>query len=702
MRRMLIGTTSVVLVLTAMLASGGTGVARRANPSGVAIRGVVAAADADAGTVTIDRKGAPDLMVHRGLDSKIKKNGVPATLANVVAGDRVAGAFRLVQGEKVIKVLKARTPQARRVSGQLTGANLARGTIAIRIRNGQTITVGVPDSALVRVGRLSGSLANLHVGWHVRALVSRTGATGAGTEIGDEVANLDQQVEAEQARGAVVSVDPVAGTMTIETEGSELTVAVDDHTIIYREDYPAALDDFEAGDRVKVKYVVDGETNVAITIDGDGAEDHSYDELHGRIEAVGEASIDVATEHEGTVTLLIDEGTTIFRNEEEASLADLQSGDKVEALFHESSDGLTADRVRAEAEHGDDDDHDRHVDGIISKVGADSVTIAPKHGEHDGNAVRAAVTLLVTDETEIYRDGEETTLADLQVGDRAGARFHREGESFIAEKIKAKSTEEDDEEPKGFQVQGKITAAGDGSVTIAFKHEHRRWHDGATANSDRVMGALTLQVTDETEIYRGSEEATLADLAVGDRAAAKFRREGDVLIADRIKAKSAEEPEEWLEVDGEIAELGDGSVTIATGEGDEVVLIVTDGTRIMRDDIEATFADLQMGDGVHAVYRVANEHAFAAKIRAHSPEPEDPVEDVSSVEGVIALIDGDWLKIETPDAEFTWVKVVDETVIDRNDEPAVFADLQAGDEVWVEYHGSGDAATANLVEAYGA
>ena len=232
MRRMLIGTTSVVLVLTAMLASGGTGVARRANPSGVAIRGVVAAADADAGTVTIDRKGAPDLMVHRGLDSKIKKNGVPATLANVVAGDRVAGAFRLVQGEKVIKVLKARTPQARRVSGQLTGANLARGTIAIRIRNGQTITVGVPDSALVRVGRLSGSLANLHVGWHVRALVSRTGATGAGTEIGDEVANLDQQVEAEQARGAVVSVDPVAGRMTIETEGSELTVGLDEHTII--------------------------------------------------------------------------------------------------------------------------------------------------------------------------------------------------------------------------------------------------------------------------------------------------------------------------------------------------------------------------------------------------------------------------------------------------------------------------------------
>lgn len=105
------------------------------------------------------------------------------------------------------------------------------------------------------------------------------------------------------------------------------------------------------------------------------------------------------------VTVNVVEKTKIHKNNVEGAAIDaLALGDKAKAKYN--ADTLDAKRIHAKSPR---------VHGVITAVGANSVTI------ENGQGVE--VTVLVTANTKIKRNGAPATLADLVVGDQAKAKY---------------------------------------------------------------------------------------------------------------------------------------------------------------------------------------------------------------------------------------------------------------------------------------
>lgn len=132
--------------------------------------------------------------------------------------------------------------------------------------------------------------------------------------------------------------------------------------------------------------------------------------------------------------------------------------------------------------------------------------------------------------------------------------------------------------------------------------------------NDRKQGSVTVTVNDATELrLDNNKNATLAMLAVGDRADARY--DTTTMVASRIKAKTAKIE---AKVEGVITaiDLDAGSVTIQPSAGDPVTVTVTATTKIEYNEADATLADFQIGDAAQAKYNPTN--FVASKIEGMS------------------------------------------------------------------------------------
>jgi len=150
---------------------------------------------------------------------------------------------------------------------------------------------------------------------------------------------------------------------------------------------------------------------------GGGSEDHGGHgggngheaKAKGFIAAVdvNAGTITVSDRKNGLVTVGVDSSTEIRKNgNKNATISDLTIGDRVDARYDPTT--LIANRVRVKS---------AKVEGVLTAVdlGNSTVTITPSGG--------SPITLFVTADTKIERNEEHVTLADLQVGDLAEARF---------------------------------------------------------------------------------------------------------------------------------------------------------------------------------------------------------------------------------------------------------------------------------------
>ncbi len=217
---------------------------------------------------------------------------------------------------------------------------------------------------------------------------------------------------------------------------------------------------------------------------------------------------------------------------------------------------------------------------------AATLTITPKNGGPD-------ITLSVDASTLIRRGGMPATLADLQVGDRVKARY--DPATMLASRIDAKSA-------KQTNLKGVIAAVDPAAGTLSITPKQ----GGA---------AITLSVDATTWIKRDGLPATLADPQVGDRVKAKYNPY--TMLASKIDAKSAI-PFALPEIEGRLTAVGAASVTIAPEKGGaEVTLNVDASTRIEREHMPATLADLQVGDKVEARYDPATMTAVKIEVEGH-------------------------------------------------------------------------------------
>lgn len=383
------------------------------------------------------------------------------------------------------------------------------------------------------------------------------------------------QAEAAKSKlkGTLYAVDTTAKTLTIKDKSNALIILnITPDTKIKRNGSIATLADLVLGDK--------------ITADDDGlftphkikAKGKQVIILQGSVQNIQNGKIQISNH-----VVTPDRRTLITRNGKPASLASITLLDNAVAHLRNGSDD--AEDIQSEGpEQGE-------VEGTISAVdlAASTVSITPDDGSAD-------VTVNVTADTEIEVDGEDGTIDDLQVGQRAEAKF--DPATFDAFRIEV------EDEVEEAEIEGVITNVDLVAATVTIQ--------------DASGVSVTVIATASTEITRDDEPAFLSDLQIGDCATAKY--DATTFEAFEIEAESECQ---GGEVEGTITDvnLADSTITLLDESGNSVTLLVTADTVIEREDEPAELSDLQVGDEAEAEFNTVT--MIATSIKAETDGDDD-------------------------------------------------------------------------------
>ncbi|HSE43653.1 MAG TPA: DUF5666 domain-containing protein [Acidobacteriota bacterium] len=126
---------------------------------------------------------------------------------------------------------------------------------------------------------------------------------------------------------------------------------------------------------------------------------------------------------------------------------------------------------------------------------------------------------------------------------------------------------------------------------------------GSVTISDKKLGLVTVFVDTSTTVEKNSQQATLADLQIGDRADARYN--ATTFIANKLKVKSPE-------VKGTITaiDLATNTITVTPDCGTPLTLNITVTTDIDRNSVDANLVDLQIGDFAEVRFDPSTNNAF--------------------------------------------------------------------------------------------
>jgi hypothetical protein len=178
---------------------------------------------------------------------------------------------------------------------------------------------------------------------------------------------------------------------------------------------------------------------------------------------------------------------------------------------------ITGSAQGGQGRHGRGGDGQPRAGGPITAISGNVITVTRCDG--------TTLDILVTETTTFIRNGASAVLADFVVGDFVKARgaLNASGQ-LVAERVIGGDTPRgghDADHHTGGQVAAVDITAGTITVT-------RR--DGKTD---------TIYITDTTEFVRNRQQATLADLAVGDYVFAHGERDEDGrFVAERVIGSS--------------------------------------------------------------------------------------------------------------------------------------------------------------------
>ena len=198
------------------------------------------------------------------------------------------------------------------------------------------------------------------------------------------------------------------------------------------------------------------------------------------IRAISGSQLSLATEDGWSRTITVTPATVITKGGQPATVGDLKVGDRIRFSQTRNADGsyaITAIVVPTPVAGGE-----------VTAVGPSSITVKSRGG--------APVVITVTDAT-VYQLGRAPgSKADVKVGVKVIAQGTTSGDTFTAITVRVSLPD----------VAGEVSAKTKDSITI----KHR---DGSTT---------VVHVTDKTTFeVRGKEQASLADIAVGDRVEAE-------------------------------------------------------------------------------------------------------------------------------------------------------------------------------------
>lgn len=342
------------------------------------------------------------------------------------------------------------------------------------------------------------------------------------------------------------------------------------------------------GHEVVVSVLQQGDVLTALQIFVRGERDGTVD-IVGRIEAVGEASIQVRD-----VEFAVNDATVITSGTgAPLTLSDLEPRMWVRIEAQRTEDGWVATAITART--GVEDDGE--IEGVIEVIGEDFIEVAGMHFAITGRTSFKGVR----------------GLEGLEVGMDVEVEFvTTDAGEHIAVEIEVENEDEEDGERRlALKAEGPITALGDRSITVQD---------------------IEFLVTEDTKIEGGGRgQLEFSDLAIGMHAEVKGVVRDGSPIAHKIEVKR--DREDHVLIRGEITALGDRTVTVGRTE-----FHVNEETEIHGEGgADLSFEDLAVGQ--HAVAHLAkgdDGSLIALRIKVKRPFERDDVEITGKIQAVSA------------------------------------------------------------------
>ncbi|HXI11104.1 MAG TPA: DUF5666 domain-containing protein [Thermoanaerobaculia bacterium] len=242
-----------------------------------------------------------------------------------------------------------------------------------------------------------------------------TGSFGSAVVSG-QVA-MTGELEGSSPAGMVVSVVGTGMTMTLSADGRFAFVgAPKESTLTFRR----SADGFEeshqvgAGNNLIVslgKKPSSGRKRGATT---------RVTQIEGLIKQVSPTSITVTSSHGVDVVLDINDKTSIRKGKDTLTTAALKVGDRVHVRAEMRTElAGVAIEIKLQNAEGDDDDKDKDdgtaaANGSVASLGDKQLVVTTHAG--------LQITVKITDQTSIKRQGRAITFAEIKVGDRVEAK----------------------------------------------------------------------------------------------------------------------------------------------------------------------------------------------------------------------------------------------------------------------------------------
>lgn len=297
--------------------------------------------------------------------------------------------------------------------------------------------------------------------------------------------------------GSVYAVDPAKKRVTIKTSvGTSVTLSTGKSTSITRNGTAVTLNDLALNDSITAQYKVSRLSATALAASGPAVTTTS-----GKASAISPGSGVLSL---GSTQLHTNANTRISRNGKIVALGQITLNDAL--VVHVA----TGTNIALDIES--DGPNESEVEGVISMIAGNNVTITPGGGA-------AAITVVVGTTTVIELDDGSGTMTDLAVGQSVDAEY--DSTTFAAFQI-----EVNNEDQQQGEVQGTVFAVDTtlGTVTITPQ--------GGGAN-------IMLTVTASTEVEVNGEGGTLADLQNGMPITAEY--DAVTLVASQIDAGGSDD-----------------------------------------------------------------------------------------------------------------------------------------------------------------
>lgn len=333
---------------------------------------------------------------------------------------------------------------------------------------------------------------------------------------------------------------PAGLEVSVRGTGMSVTLADDGRFAFAGVPQNAALDFRRGADGVNATMrLMTNEGFVAVEVNKDGTSmkrrgpgGESVTELEGTVLRISATELVLEDRRAGETTVVLNAATVIRKGNAAVLPADVAAGTRVHVRATKAGDVLTALLVIVQKTNDDDDDGDddtpgfrREHEGIVKAATATSLTLLNSHGEE--------VTFVLDAATVIRKGKTILTAADLQPDLRVHVRATEGAAGPIATLVIVQGGRggedggdddggKDDDPPAVREFEGTVRSASASALVVATKREE-----------------VTFVLTAQTEIRRGNERLTAADLKADMRVHVKASVDGETKTAVQVTVQKS-------------------------------------------------------------------------------------------------------------------------------------------------------------------